>query len=153
MLPRVMVDGRIAAEPELKFGQTGTAVCRLRMVASDRRRREDGEWEDSDTLWLDVTCFGALAEHVVESVQKGDLVLAHGKLRTEEWADRETGQKRSKISLIADAVAASLQFRVLPHAGATHAQRAPNPVQQAYGAGDPGAVRAPYVPQQDDPPF
>jgi len=38
-----------------------------------------------------------------------------GKIRTEEWNDRETGEKRSKVSLIADAVAVSLQFRPVPH--------------------------------------
>jgi len=129
------------ADPELRFSQSGTAVARLRVVASDRKKNEQtGEWEDSDTLWLDVTCFNKLAENLCESVQKGDLLLVRGKLRTEEWDDRETGQKRSKIAMIADSVGASLAFRVLPHAGETHArrveQRVSNPVNQAYGGGE-----------------
>ena len=136
MLPRVTVECRLAADPELRFSQSGTAVARMRVVASDRRKNEQtGEWEDADTLWLDVTAFNKLAENLVESVQKGDLLIVHGKLKTDEWQDRESGQQRSKITMIADSVGASLQFRVLPHAGATHAQRAPAPVQQAYGGG------------------
>lgn len=145
MLPRIAVEGRLAADPELRFGPSGTAVARMRVVSADRRKNEStGQWEDSDTLWLDVTAFGKLAENLVESTQKGDLVVATGKLKTDEWQDRDSGQKRSKIVMIADTVAASLAFRVLPHAGATHQARAPQqvhgPTQQAYG-------------QETDPPF
>lgn len=145
MLPKVTVDGRLAAEPELRFGQTGTAVVRLRMVAADRRRDDSGEWVDGDTLWIDVTAFGKLAENVAESVAKGDLLLVQGKLKTDEWNDKDTGQKRSKITLIADSVAASLQFRQIPHGQQRQTQtQAPreavaNPVNSAYGYGDSGS--------------
>jgi single-strand DNA-binding protein len=150
-LPRFAVDGRLAAEPELRFGQTGTAVCRLRVVAADRRKNDHtGEWEDGDVLWLDVTAFGKLAENVCESVVKGDLVLVSGKLRTEEWQDKDSGQKRSKVSMIADSVAASLQFRQIPHGTAQRSgsrqeglRPGAAPVQQAYGA-DPGAEEPPF---------
>lgn len=149
MLPRVTIDGRLAADPELRFGKTGTAICNMRLVASDRRQNDHGEWEDGDTLWIDVTCFRQLAENCVESFQKGDLVLVHGKLKTEEWESREGG-KRSKIAMVADTVGASVQFRVLPHAGATHAARAPAPVQQAYAGGAPSTYGGPTA---DEPPF
>lgn len=137
-LPRFAVDGRLAGEPELRFSQAGKAVVKMRVVAADRRKNDRGEWEDADTLWLDVTCFDKLAENVAESVVKGDLVLVQGKLRTEEWQDRDSGQKRSKITMVADSVAASLQFRQIPH-GSAQRQRVANPVQQAYGAGDPAS--------------
>jgi single-strand DNA-binding protein len=141
VLPRVAIDGRLAADPELRFGTSGTPIANLRLVASDRRLNQaSGEWEDGDVLWIDVTCFKQLAENVVESFTKGDLVLVYGKLKTDEWQDREGG-KRSKIMLIADAVGASVQFRTLPHAGATHAARGPAntyraPVEQAYSGSE-----------------
>lgn len=139
-VPRITVDGRMAADPELRFGQSGKAVSRLRLVAADRRKDErSGEWVDGDTLWIDVTCFGQLAENVAESVTKGDLVVVTGKLKTEEWNDRDSGQKRSKIVLLADTVAASLQFRMIPHGtsnkgGPRGPVRPEMPVSQAYGA-------------------
>ena len=142
MLPRLTIEGRLAQDPELRFAPSGTAIASLRVVASDRRlNRDTGEWEDGDTLWIDVTCFKQLAENVVESFVKGDLLLIMGKLKTEEWEDRSGGGKRSKIAMIADAVGASVQFRTLPHAGATHAQRAPAanyraPVEQAYSGSE-----------------
>jgi single-strand DNA-binding protein len=151
-LPRIAVDGRLAAEPELRFGQSGKAVARLRVVASDRRLNQaTGEWEDADTLWIDVTCFDKLAENVCESVVKGDLVIVTGRLRTEEWQDRDSSQKRSKIAMLADSVAASLQFRQIPHGSAQRSGSRPeglrpgvtNPVQKAYGA-DPGGEEPPF---------
>lgn len=146
MLPRVTIDGRVAADPELRFGQSGTAVAKLRLVSADRKRDDStGEWSDGDTLWIDVACFKQLAENVVESVAKGDMVLIHGKLHTEEWTDRDSGAKRSKISMIADSVAVSLQFRTVPHGSGQRAapqQTFNNPVQAAYPGGTP-----------EDPPF
>lgn len=140
MLPRVVLDGRVVAEPELRFGQTGKAVARLRVVSADRRRDDAGNWVDGDTCWLDVTVFGQLAENVCESVVKGDLVVIQGKLRTEEWQDRDSGQKRSKTSMIADAIGPSLQFRKVPH-GNGQSVRSPEPVRDSP------------APREDYPPF
>jgi len=102
-------------EPELRFAPSGIAVAKLRVVASSRKKNEaTGTWEDDKTLWLDVTCFRALAENVVESIAKGDLVTVVGKLSTDEWTTNEN-EKRSKIVMIADSVAASLAFRTIKH--------------------------------------
>jgi single-strand DNA-binding protein len=145
------LEGRVVADPELRFGQSGTAVCKMRLVAADRRENKaTGEWEDTDTLWMDVTCFKKLAENVVESVVKGDLVIVTGKIRTEEWDDRESGQKRSKVAMIADTVSASLQFRIIPH-GEPRRAAAPSPAAQAYGAAAPSAYGG--APQEEEPPF
>jgi len=145
MLPRIAMEARVAADPELRFAQSGVAVCRLRLVSSDRKKNPNtNEWEDGDTLWLDVTCFKQLAEHVAESIIKSDIVVVTGKIRTEEWEDRETGQKRSKIAMIADTVSASLQFRTIPH-GTGRATRTTGGSAEP----DPFATQ----PQSDEPPF
>jgi single-strand DNA-binding protein len=154
VLPRITLEGRVVAEPELRFGQSGTPICRMRIVAQDRRfDKQANDWVDGDTLWMDVTVFKQLAENCVESITKGDQVVVTGKIKTEEWDDRDTGQKRSKVAMVADTVSASLQFRVLPHAGATHAERA------VPAAGAPPASSQYRAPAEqaysgaDDPPF
>jgi single-strand DNA-binding protein len=149
VLPRITLEGRVVADPELRFGQSGTAVCKMRLVAADRKKEGD-EWVDGDTLWMDVTCFKKLAENVVESVVKGDLVIVTGKIRTEEWEDRDSGGKRSKVAMIADTVSASLQFRIIPH-GEPRRTAAPSPAAQAYGAAAPSAYGG--APQEEEPPF
>jgi single-strand DNA-binding protein len=143
VLPRIAVECRAAADPELRFAPSGVAVARLRVVASDRRKNDQGEWEDADTLWLDVTAFKQLAENVAESVEKGDLLVITGKIRTEQWENAD-GEKRSKIAMIADTVSASMQFRTLPH-GAGRASRSSEP---AASRDDPWAAG-----QTDEPPF
>lgn len=143
-LPRASLEGRAVADPELRFASSGSAVCSVRMVAADRRRNDNGDWEDSDTLWVDVTCFGRLAENVAESIARGDEVLCHGKFRTEEWTDRESGGKRSKVTFIADSVAVSLRFRTVRH-GEGKAAREKDSVTEAS---DPWAA-----PASSDPPF
>ena len=142
----------MVADPELKFGQgSGTAICKMRVVAADRRmNQQTKEWEDGDTLWMDVVCFKQLAENVVESVVKGDLIILTGKIKTEEWDDRETGAKRSKVAMVADTVSASLQFRTIPH-GEPRRTQAPAPAAQAYGAAAPSAYS--QAPQEEEPPF
>jgi len=114
------------------------------MVASSRKRTEAGEWVDDKTLWLDVTFFKQLAENVAESIGKGDLVTVVGKLQTDEWTT-EGGEKRSKIVLIADSVAASLQFRTIRH-GEGKVERSASPPAQ-----EQNAWSAP--PADDQPPF
>ena len=81
MLPLVTLEGRLAADPELRFSTGGMAIGSLRMVASSRKKNPDtGEWVDDKTLWIDVTCFGRLAENVIEhSVQMVRLIEANGR--------------------------------------------------------------------------
>lgn len=148
MLPLVTLEGRLAADPELRFATSGLAVGRLRMVASSRKKNDAGEWVDDKTLWIDVTCFGRVAENVAESTEKGDLLTVVGRLQTEEWTN-DDGEKRSKIALVADSVACSLAFRTIPH-GAGRAQRSEGS-QAGRPADDPWASAPAGA--NDDPPF
>jgi single-strand DNA-binding protein len=140
-LPRITVECRAVADPELRFASSGVAVGRLRLVASDRRKNEAGDWEDADTLWIDCTCFKQLAENVAESVVKGDLLVVTGKIRTESW-ETQDGEKRSKIAMIADTVSASMQFRQIPH-GQKASRSSGRDDDDPWGRGD----------QPEEPPF
>lgn len=153
MLPLVTLEGRLAADPEMRFSPSGKAVAQFRVVCADRRYNEaDQKWEDSRTLWIDVTAFDKVAENAVESLTKGDEVLMVGKLQTDEWEDRDSGAKRSKITLIANAVGPSLRFRTTPH-GAGKAERSSggstgsDPWTSGGGAGTPASNST------DEPPF
>lgn len=130
-------------DPELRFSASGMAVAKIRTVASSRKRLEDGSWVDDRTCWLDVTCFKKQAENVAESVVQGDLIVVTGKLQTEEWEDKDTGQKRSKITCIADSVGVALAFTAAKPMKAERAQ----PVDP--GGEDPWAS----PPAEGEPPF
>lgn len=152
MLPMVTVEGRVAGEPELRFAPSGMAVGKLRLVASSRKKNDAGEWVDDKTLWIDATMFRQLAENVVESVVKGDLVTVVGKLQTDEWEDKDTGAKRSKITMIAESVAVSLQFRTVKHSEG----RSSRPASGGASVTDDPWATGPAQPSggfADDPPF
>ena len=52
------------------------------------RLKKGGEWVDGETTWYTVTAWRTLADHLRDSVRKGDPVIVHGRLRTETWAAR-----------------------------------------------------------------
>lgn len=145
-LPYVTMEGTVVADPELRFSPSGVAVGSFRLVANGRKLDKDkNEWVDDKVLWMRVVCFRQLAENAVESLRKGDLAVVTGKINTDEWEDKD-GVKRSAVQLVADSVAASLQFRPIPHS----AGRAERSSVTEPPASDPWTTGGG---QADEPPF
>lgn len=117
----VTLVGRIGKDPELKFGNNGKAIVRFSVVTSRRvLNKTTNEWSDEDTTWWNCTAFGALAENVAESLEKGCAVIVTGRAASESWNDKNTGEKRTAMKVIADEVAPSLKYAT---AKVTKAQR------------------------------
>lgn len=142
MLPRVEIDGRVVADPELKFLPSGVAVANFRVAASDRKKNEQTQqWEDGAQCFLSVTCWREMAENVAESLHRGDPVVVVGRLKQREYTTNE-GAQRTVYEVDADAVGPSLRWASAP---VQRAQRTgPTPQQQG---GDPWAT----PPQQQQP--
>lgn len=103
--------GRLTAAPELRFSPSGVAVAAFTIVTS--RRVKDpatNEWGDADVTFWDCKAFKQLAENICESLDKGLEVIAVGRAVQESWEDKQTGQKRSKISVRVDAIGPSLRY-------------------------------------------
>jgi single-strand DNA-binding protein len=100
--------GNLVDDPELRFTNTGIAVANLR-VAVTQRTQQDGEWRDGDTSFLRVNVWRGQAEHLADSLGKGDRVMVTGRLRQRSWETPE-GDKRSVAEIEADEVGASLKF-------------------------------------------
>ena len=66
------------------------SVATVRVGVTPRLRR-DGEWVDGETTWYTVTAWRTLADHLRDSVRKGDPIIVHGRLRTESWTTDEGG--------------------------------------------------------------
>ncbi|MCU1493890.1 MAG: single-strand binding protein [Acidimicrobiaceae bacterium] len=96
--------GNIGQDPELRFTQSGKAICTL-SVAVNRKKGEEYV-----SHWFDVTCWNELAENVAESLTKGMRVLVSGRLEQQTWEDKNGGGKRSKVIIIADEIAPSLRW-------------------------------------------
>jgi single-strand DNA-binding protein len=100
--------GNLVDDPELRFTNTGTAVANLR-VAVTQRIQHNGQWRDGETSFFRVNCWRDQAEHLADSVGKGDRVMVTGRLRQRAWETPE-GERRSVTEIEADEVGASLKF-------------------------------------------
>jgi single-strand DNA-binding protein len=100
--------GNLVDDPELRFTNTGIAVANMR-VAVTQRIQQDGEWRDGDTSFLKVNVWRGQAEHLADSLSKGDRVMVTGRLRQRSWETPE-GDKRSVTEIEADEVGASLKW-------------------------------------------
>jgi single-strand DNA-binding protein len=106
----VTITGNLTDDPELKFTPNGAAVANFRVAVTARVR--DGEtWRDGDTSYFRVNCWRQLAEHVTDSLSKGDRAVIVGRLKSRSWETPE-GDKRSVVEIEADEVAASLRWAI-----------------------------------------
>ena len=104
----VTITGNLTDDPELKVIPNGNAVANFRVAVTARVR--DGEtWRDGDTSFFRVTCWRDLAEHVADSLAKGDRAVIIGRLKSRSWETPE-GERRSVVEVDADEVAPSLRF-------------------------------------------
>lgn len=156
MLPTITGEFRVVADPELRFAPSGMAICNMRVVANSRKKDDaTGEWVDDKVCWLRVTAFRKLAENVAESLVQGALVTITGRLQTEQWEDRETHEKKSAYTILADHVGPSLAYkpaRILEsdRQGAPQGGQQQGQQQQSAPTQDPWGTQPP---QGDEPPF
>jgi len=95
----LVLSGNLAKDVDIKVANSGTTIAAF-TVAHTPRKKVNGEWTDGSTIWLDVTAFGSLAESVAE-LTKGTPVVVNGRIEVDEWEDKQSGAKRSKIVAIA----------------------------------------------------
>jgi len=105
----VTIVGNVTRDPELRFTANGVAVCDFGLAWNRRWPDRDGEWQE-EAHFFDVTVWDQAAENVAESFSKGDRVVVVGRLQFSSWEDKESGDKRSKVSLVADEVGATTRW-------------------------------------------
>ncbi|MEY3459684.1 MAG: Single-stranded DNA-binding protein [Planctomycetota bacterium] len=101
---KVILLGNLTRDPEVRYTTGGTAVCDITLAINhtytDKRSNERKE----DVSFIDVTLWGRTAEIAGEYLAKGRPVLVEGRLQQDKWDDKETGQKRSKLKVVADSM-------------------------------------------------
>lgn len=134
----VMLEGNVTRQPELRFTASGAGVCEFGMAVNRRwQNRQTQAWEEA-TSFFDISAWGQLGENIAESVGRGDRVTVIGRLEQQTWEDKKTGDKRSKIIIVADTVAPSLRYATASVVrnerveGGRQQQPAPQAQHQAY---------------------
>lgn len=100
---RVTLVGNLTRQPELRKTKNGAAVTDLGIALNRVWTGENGQRQE-ETTFVDVTVWGRAAENAAQYLQKGRSVLVEGRLQMESWQDKQSGQERSKLRVVADSV-------------------------------------------------
>ncbi len=153
---RVIIAGNLTRDPELRYTPKGTAVTTIGLAVNRNWKTETGESREEVTF-VDVEVFGRQAEVIAQYMRKGRPLLVEGRLKLDQWEDKTTHQKQSKLKVVLE------QFSFLdsgtrgnegapagePQAPAPR-PRATTPVASSPApAGEPDGA----PPEEDDVPF
>jgi single-strand DNA-binding protein len=104
----VTITGNLTDDPDLKHTPNGNMVANFR-VAVTARVKDGDTWRDGDTSFYRVTAWRGLAEHIGDSLSKGNRVIVVGQLRARSWETPE-GERRSVVEVQAEEVGPSLRW-------------------------------------------
>jgi len=152
---KVVLVGNLTRDPELRYTPKGTAIAKLGLAVNRVWTNEAGEKKEEVTF-VDVDVFGRTAENVGQYMRKGRPILIEGRLKLDQWDDKQTGQKRSRLGVVAE----NVQFLGSAPGGgegggSAPAPRAPRPSAASAAPGAPPSepVEGDGPPESDDVPF
>src|SRR5450755_3730815 len=100
---KVILAGNLTRDPELRYTPKGLAIAKIGMAINRNWTSESGEKKEEVTF-VDVDAFGRQAETLAQYMKKGSPVLIEGRLKLDQWDDKQTGQKRSKLGVTVEGV-------------------------------------------------
>lgn len=89
---KITIVGNLGRDPELRYTPQGNAVCNFSVATNEKKRDKAGDLQDV-TTWFRITLWGKQAENASKYLTKGSPVYVEGRLRVEEWTDRDGGQR------------------------------------------------------------
>ncbi len=102
---KVILVGNLTRDPELRYTPKGVAIAKLGLAVNRSWRTETGELKEEVTF-IDIDAFSKSAETIAQYLKKGSPLLVEGRLRLDQWDDKQTGQKRSRLGVVLE----SFQF-------------------------------------------
>lgn len=100
-LNKVILIGRVGADPEVRYMPSGNAVANVRLATNEVYKDKTTGQNQEQTEWHRIVMYGKLAEIVGQYVQKGRLIYIEGRIRTNKWQD-QSGQDRYTTEIIAN---------------------------------------------------
>ncbi len=97
-LNKVMLIGTLTRDPDLKHTASGMAVADIGLAINRKTK------EREETTFVDITLWGKQAELAGQYLRKGRPVYIEGRLQLDSWEDRQSGQKRTKLKVVGEAI-------------------------------------------------
>ena len=91
---KIILVGNLGKDPELRYTPQGDAVCSFSLATNERKKDKAGEYQDV-TTWFKVTLWRQQAENAEKYLAKGRQVYIEGRLRVEDWTDRDGNNRQS----------------------------------------------------------
>jgi single-strand DNA-binding protein len=126
---KVIIAGNITRDPEVRTTPKGNTVAKFGLAINRNWTGEDGQKREEVTF-VDVDAFGKQAEIVGKYFRKGRCVLVEGRLKLDQWDDKQTGQKRSRLGVVLE----SFSFG---STGEKREAQSPAAIEQKPKAGSP----------------
>jgi single-strand DNA-binding protein len=146
---KVTLVGNLGRDAEIRNTNTGTPIANLRLATTDRRKAQDGTWQDH-TEWHAVVAFGKTAEVMEKWGKKGKMLYVEGRIQTREYTDKD-GNKRWSTEIVANEIRmlggkndaegqGQGQSSGAPDRGRSIGQRQPEAPAQSDGWGDDDGI-------------
>lgn len=156
-LNRVLLIGNLTRDPELRVTPKGTAICQFGLAISRSFKDESGQTREEATF-VDIEAWGKQGETIAKYCAKGRPLFVEGRLRFDQWEDKTSGQKRSKLKVVLE----NFQFLGGREGGASGSSGAtddgvdqtyerPAPAPRAPGGGRPAPAPQHDINDEDVP--
>ena len=144
---KVILIGNLTRDPELRYTPQGVAIAKIGLAVNRTWKNEAGETKEEVTF-VDVDAFRRQAETLAQYLKKGSPLMVEGRLKLDQWDDKQTGQKRSRLGIVLE----GFQFLGGGNRGPEGAAPAPRSAAPKAEAPAPEG-EAPPPPEDDDVPF
>ena len=141
---KVILMGNLTRDPELRYTPSGTAIAKMGLAVNRVWRDAEGQQKEEVTF-VDVDAFGKQAETIGQYMQKGRPILVEGRLKLDQWEDKNTGQNRSRLGVVLE------RFTFVGGGQAGGGDAAPQ--QSAPPPSEPAGGPPVDAPGDDDVPF
>lgn len=98
-LNKVMLIGNLTRDPELRVTPKGTAICTF-SLAVNRKFKDDSGGEREEVTYIDIEAWGKSGENISKYCTKGRPLFVEGRLRLDQWEDKNTKEKRSRMKVV-----------------------------------------------------
>lgn len=130
---RVILVGNLTRDPQVKYTPGGQAVSEIGLAVNRSWFDKGANQKREEVTFVDVTLWGRTAEIAGEYLGKGRQVLIEGRLQLDQWDDKESGQKRSKLRVVCENMT---MLGSRQEGGGVGGGRGPATQQSDYGGGN-----------------
>jgi single-strand DNA-binding protein len=143
---KVILAGNLTRDPEMRYTPKGMAIASFGLAMNRKWKSETGEMKEEVTF-VDIDSFGREAELISQYMKKGRPLLMEGRLRFDQWEDKNTHQKQSKLRVVLERFT-FIDSKTPEGSVPAEAPRA----RPAAAPAAPATAAAPAVPSEPDAP-